>query len=476
MQTQELDLMLQGDLVLPDEVVPDGRVGVKNGVIVGLYDREEHPPAREVIDARGLLVLPGIVDAHVHSYSNPAEGFEHSTPAAAAGGVTTIVEMPYDAHGPTHSPDAFRAKIDLVRRLAKVDVALLATLKKDGSPEVIAPLAELGASGFKLSLNEADPVRFPRISADVLLQVLPLIAAHGLTVGFHAENDDITRQLVAQFRREGKNYPRAHCESRPPIAETLSVVELLELAHWTRCRLHIFHCSLPRAVQLAWRFREDGVNVSVETCPHYLLLNETDMDRLKTFAKINPPMRSPEAVEEMWALVKSGAIDMLTSDHAPLAAREEAGAQFLRQPFGGPGGGNPPSAAAQRRGRQTRPLTGQAGPHALRKPGPPVQPLSAQGAHCAGGRCRLRPSGQGATMDAAGRRHAVFGRLEPFRRHAGPGEGGAHGAAGQDHFRWNRRHGRGRIRNLRSSAPDRGTRPRLKADRFYFTGWGCEGP
>ncbi|MCJ7829816.1 MAG: amidohydrolase family protein, partial [Desulfobacterales bacterium] len=337
MHTQELDLMLQGDLVLPDEVVPDGRVGVKNGVIVGLYDREEHPPAKEVIDARGLLVFPGIVDAHVHSYSNPAEGFEHSTPAAAAGGVTTIVEMPYDAHGPTSSPDAFRAKVDLIRHHAKVDVALLATLKKDGSPEMIAPLAELGASGFKLSLNEADPVRFPRIVEDVLLQVLPLIAAHGLTVGFHAENDDITRQLVAKFRREGKNYPLAHCESRPPIAETLAVVGLLELAHWTRCQLHIFHASLPRTLHLIWRFREDGVNVSVETCPHYLILNETDMDRLKTFAKINPPMRSPEVAEEMWTLVKSGAIDMLTSDHAPWPFEKKQAPNFFDNLSGAPG-------------------------------------------------------------------------------------------------------------------------------------------
>jgi allantoinase len=318
MGPEVLDLFLRGDLVLQHGVMEDLAIGVRNGVVEGLYGPEENPLAKETIDARGLFVFPGIVDGHVHSYSIPGlEGFEHSTSAAAAGGVTTFIEMPYDAGGPTRTPEAFQKKIELVRRLARVDIALLATLKKEGAPEVIAPMVRLGACGFKLSLFETDPERFPRIADGVLWEILPIIAAQGVPVGFHAENDDLIFHLVRKYRQDRKSYPKAHCETRPPVSETLAVLKLLELSYWAGARLHLYHVSHPRSIHLVRRFREDGVDVTTETCPHYLILNEGEMDRLKALAKINPPLRSPEAMEGMWELLKSGGIDMVTSDHAP---------------------------------------------------------------------------------------------------------------------------------------------------------------
>ena len=334
----ELDLLVRGDLVLPHEIARDAAVGVKGGGIAALYGSGETPPAQKTLDFRGCLVFPGVVDAHVHSYSVPgAEGFPHSSAAAAAGGVTTFIEMPYDAGAPTVSPEAFRKKVDLVNRLSRVDVALLATLPKEGAPERIAPLVKLGACGFKLSLFETDPDRFPRIEDPVLREILPVMAEHGVPVGFHAENDALIFHSIGKSRREGKTSSQAHGETRPPITETLAVLKLLEFARWTGCRLHLYHISHPRSLHLLQRFYPDGVDVTTETCPHYLVLHEGDMDRLQARGKINPPLRSREAMEEMWEFLKIGMVDMVSSDHAPWPLEKKQSPDIFENASGAPG-------------------------------------------------------------------------------------------------------------------------------------------
>jgi allantoinase len=323
--------------VLPDQVAAGAWVGVKDGVIAGIYPGGDRPQAKRTIDAAGRLIFPGVVDAHVHSYSNLLEQFDNSTAAAAAGGVTTIIEMPYDQGAPVVTPDIFKAKIDVVRQKAKVDVALLATLKKGGNQEAIEPLAALGACGFKLSVFETDPERFPRIDDDVLLDILPRIAAVGLPVGFHAENDVIIEALIARYKAEGKTYPKAHCETRPPISETLAVAKLLEFAFWTGIALHIFHASHPRCLELIGWYRQQGVDVTVETCPHYLVLNEDDMDQKGAFSKINPPIRKTEDVEGMWSALQKGEIDWVASDHAPWPLEKKQNPNIFNNGSGAPG-------------------------------------------------------------------------------------------------------------------------------------------
>jgi allantoinase len=332
-----LELLIKGDLVLPDQVVHGASVGVKDGVIAGIYLAGDTPAADRTIDTGGQLVFPGVVDAHVHSYSNLHEQFENSTAAAAAGGVTTIIEMPYDQGAPVVTPEIFQAKIDCVRQKAKVDVALLATLKKEGNPEAIEPLTAMGACGFKLSVFETDPDRFPRIDDDVLLDILPRIAEVGLPVGFHAENDIIIEALIARYKAEGKTYPKAHCETRPPISETLAVVKLLEFAFWTGVSLHIYHASHPRCLELIGWYRMQGVDVTVETCPHYLVLNENDMDEKRAFSKINPPIRKNEDVEGMWRALLKGEIDWVASDHAPWPLEKKQNSDIFNNGSGAPG-------------------------------------------------------------------------------------------------------------------------------------------
>jgi allantoinase len=332
-----MELLVKGNVVLADGIMNNHLVGIKDGKIAGIYADGEAPAAEKLIDAKNQLIFPGVVDAHVHSFSNLQEQFQHSTAAAAAGGVTTIVEMPYDQGAPVSTPEIFEAKIDLIHQNAKVDVALLATLSKKGDPQVIEPLSELGACGFKLSVFETDPERFPRIDDDVLLTVLPLIAKTGLPVGFHAENDAIIESLIARFKNEGKVYPRAHCQSRPPISETLAVAKLLEFAYWTGAALHIFHVSHPRCLELIDWYRKQGVDVTAETCPHYLVLEEEDMDIHKAFCKINPPIRTKQDQDGLWSALEGGLVDWVASDHAPWPLERKQNPNIFDNGSGAPG-------------------------------------------------------------------------------------------------------------------------------------------
>ena len=334
-----LDLLIKGDLVLGQGVARNGAVGVVEGKIAGLYaSPATAPAAKETVDAAGNLIYPGMVDAHVHCHSNQAETIELATLAAAAGGVTTILDMPYDIGAPVSTPEVFAAKVNLIRKVAAVDVAILATLRKRAEPAEIAPLVRAGACGFKLSLYETDPDRFPRIDDDVLWQLLPEIARWKVPVGFHAENDQIIEDLIARSKRAGHVAPLDHYHTRPPATETLAVLKLLELAYWTKVKLHIFHASQPRSLELVEWFRAQGVDVSAETCPHYLLLDaETDLPRAKALAKINPCILRAAEREALWQHVLAGRIDFIASDHAPWLLERKQKENFFDNASGAPG-------------------------------------------------------------------------------------------------------------------------------------------
>jgi len=337
MQSYKSDTLFHGNIVLATEVMHDAWIAVKDGLVTDIFAKNPGFHANEIIDCSGHFILPGIIDDHVHSFSYPEEGFEKSTGSAAAGGVTTIIEMPYDSPSPVTSPAVFDKKVDLIEKSAMVDVALLATLRKNAKVNEVYPLAERGACGFKLSLFETDVNRFPRIEDNILWEVLPAIAKTNLVVGFHAENDIIIEHLISEYKQAGKFYPNAHVETRPPITETLSVLKLLELAFWTKASIHIYHVSHPRSIELIKAYKNQGVNVSSETCPHYLVLNDSDMDRLGAFAKINPCLRSKEESAMMWKYIVSGDVEIIASDHAPWPIARKENKNIFENASGCPG-------------------------------------------------------------------------------------------------------------------------------------------
>ncbi len=285
------------------------------------------PGARDHGDA---LLLPGAVDVHVHTRSYAEEGIERCTRAAAAGGVTTIVDMPYDATGPVDSPEAFHAKVGDVRREAVIDVALWATVPPRGPIDHVQALVDAGAAAFKLSTFETHPQRFPRIPDAQLVRAFAAIAAAGGLAGVHAENDEIVRAGIAAEQAAGHGSdPLAHARSRPPVAETEAIARCLELARATGVRLHICHVSTPRGVQLVTQARADGVDVSGETCPHYLLLDESALLARGGEAKINPPLRD--------APLPADGLDLISSDHVGWPPERKRGPDIFALSSGAPG-------------------------------------------------------------------------------------------------------------------------------------------
>jgi allantoinase len=316
---------ISGQVLQPDGSLRRAGLAVADGRIAGWDD-----PSPGRYDFGDALLLPGAVDVHVHTRSYAEEGIERCTRAAAAGGVTTIIDMPYDARGPVDSLAAFQSKVSDVRREAVVDVALWATVPPRGPIAEVQDLVDAGAAAFKLSTFETHPQRFPRIPDAQLLQAFAAIARAGGLAGVHAENDEIVRAGIAAEQAAGHGAdPLAHARSRPAVAEHEAIARCLELARATGVRLHVCHVSTPRGVELVQRARADGVDVSAETCPHYLLLDESELARRGGEAKINPPLRA--------APLPADGLDLISSDHVGWPPERKRGPDIFALASGAPG-------------------------------------------------------------------------------------------------------------------------------------------
>jgi allantoinase len=336
-RAEGLDLVVRGKIALPGREPALGQVGLAGGRIAAVAAPEALLSARRELDCGNALVLPGVVDVHVHTSSAAEEGIAACTRAAAAGGVTTVVDMPYDHDRMVADPEAFAAKASQVEGEAVVDVALWATVPPRGPLEHVADLVDAGACAFKLSTFDTDPRRFPRVPDDQLLGAFELIARAGGLAGVHAENDEIVRARIAALRAAGRRDPPAHAESRPAVAETEAIARCLELARASGVRLHLCHVTVDRGVQLARRARADGIDVSVETCPHYLVLDEDELARRGGEAKINPPLRPRAEVDALWRGLAAGEIDLVSSDHVGWPARRKQGDDVFSLAAGAPG-------------------------------------------------------------------------------------------------------------------------------------------
>ena len=310
-----LDLVVRGRFASPGGGIEDGEIGVAQGRIAALASPGELRGAERIDVPAGHLILPGHVDAHVHTGSAPGEGVARATTTAAAGGVTTIVDMPYDDPDPANTLARFEQKVAQVEAQALVDVALYATIAPSGGLDEIEPLHAAGAAAFKVSTFETHPVRFPRVPDGELLLAMAICARLGALVCFHPENDDIVRRLSEKLAAEGRSDPMAHADARPPVAESEAIGRVLELGLATGCRTHLCHVSIERGFALVARALADGANASAETCTHYLVMDSDDLRRLGGRAKINPPLRPRAQQDALWRLLESGSVDQVTSDH-----------------------------------------------------------------------------------------------------------------------------------------------------------------
>jgi allantoinase len=319
------DTAVVGGMVVTHTGAFPATVTIAGGRVSALVDPQERPNAGEVIDAKGRLILPGCIDPHVH-FNEPGrthwEGFETGTRGAAAGGVTTVVEMPLNAIPPTTDVRAFQAKVDAVSRKAVVDYALWGGLVTD-NVDALEGLHRAGAAAFKAFMTDTG-TEFARADDGVLWEGMRRIAAWDGMVGVHAENNDLTVRLRARLQRAGRKGMPDWAASRPPEAELEAVQRALLLARTAGCRLHIVHLSIPQGGECIAAARRGGQRVTVETCPHYLLLDEVAASEAGPMAKCAPPLRSRAAVEGLWRQVLDGTIDCIASDHSPCPPAEKA--------------------------------------------------------------------------------------------------------------------------------------------------------
>jgi allantoinase len=298
--------------------------------------------ADERIDASGLWVIPGGIDAHTHFEEpdpNLLEGFETGGMAAAAGGVTTVVEMP-QAHPTTTTAALLREKAAIVERTAIVDTALWggATLTDGQTADDLRLMAAAGAAAFKSFMASSSPF-FPAVDTARLLAVMRVAAETGLPYGLHAEDDGLLRAGVAGLRTAGRTDPLAHAESRPPLVETVAVATALVLAEDTGAHVHVCHVASAEALRLIADARRRGVRVTCETCPQYLVLDTSDLERLRGFGRCAPALRDPAEVDAIWRFVLDGTIDLLCSDHCGFTPESKArgDADIFAAPLGLPG-------------------------------------------------------------------------------------------------------------------------------------------
>ncbi len=306
-------------------MLPDGvraaHVAIAGGIVTGVGPWGAAPPGLPCHDAGEALVLPGFVDVHVH-INEPGrtewEGFATATRAAAAGGVTTLVEMPLNAVPPTTTASELRTKAAVAQGQLTVDVGFWGGIVGPNSHQ-LEPLWEAGAFGFKCFLVPSGVPEFPHVGEEMLMKVMPVLADLGAPLLVHAELPgpiEQAQELQACVDWDPRRYA-CYLESRPRAAETEAIAMVLRLARAFRTRVHIVHLSAAGALPLLRAARQAGTKVTVETCPHYLHFAAEEVPDGATQFKCAPPIREAANRAALWAGLASGQIDLVASDHSP---------------------------------------------------------------------------------------------------------------------------------------------------------------
>ena len=301
---------------------PAQDIGIAKGKIVGLGNNLRGS-ARNEIDASALEIFPGVIDAHVH-FNEPGrtdwEGFATGSRAAAAGGTTTVFDMPLNSHPPTIDGPSFDAKRAAAEKNSFVDFGLWGGLLPENL-EQLETLRDRGVVGLKAFMCNSGIEDFPAVDRATLRAGMKRAAELDLLVAVHAESAEL---LHAQPNGETV---QDFLASRPIEVEAAAIRDVLDLARETGCRLHIVHVSCGRGVALVAEARAHGVDVTCETCPHYLFLTDTDMVRLSAVAKCAPPLRAQAEQDELWGRLRD--VATIGSDHSPAPWSMKAAQNFF---------------------------------------------------------------------------------------------------------------------------------------------------
>ena len=307
------DLIIRGPkVVLPDTIAPRS-VHVRDGKIVAVTDYDQIFEDCELIEAESV-VMPGLVDTHVHINSpgrTEWEGFQTATTAAAAGGVTTLIDMPLNSIPPTTTLDGFNTKVETARNNCFIDVGFWGGVVPGNTGE-LARMFAAGVVGFKCFLVPSGVDEFPHVTEENLREAMPELARLNALLIVHAE-------LPGPIKSEGvppEDY-KTFLASRPRAAENEAIELMIRLSREFDTRVHIVHLSSADAVPMLRTAQAEGVKITAETCPHYLHFAAEEIVDGATEFKCCPPIRESDNREELWEGVADGTIDLIVSDHSP---------------------------------------------------------------------------------------------------------------------------------------------------------------
>lgn len=317
-EPETLDLIVRGGRIVTPDGIHDAELGILEGRIVRVA-AEVTDRTHAELDAAGRYVFPGIIDAHVH-FNEPGraewEGLAHGSLALAAGGGTCFFDMPLNSEPPVLDAAGLREKRALAEQLACTDFALWGGLVP-GNLDKLAGLRDAGAIGLKAFMSNSGIDSFPRVDAKSLYEGMKRAAKLGLLVAVHAEDDALAAKFTAAQQAKGKTDAKAWLASRPVEVELAAIRQALEFAGETGCALHIVHVSSPEGIALIDEARAQRVDVTAETCSHYLLLNDKDVAKLGAPAKCAPPIRDEKRRLALWDDLRAGRIHTVGSDHSP---------------------------------------------------------------------------------------------------------------------------------------------------------------
>ena len=332
----QVDLLIRGARVVSDHQIIEASVAIDGEKIVAVGRDELMPSAREVVQADGLYLLPGAIDSHVH-FRDPGyahkETWKTGSAAAACGGVTTVFDMP-NTNPPTGTIEALRMK-QKAAESSYVDYGIHGLLGDDTVGH-LEELVDAGCTSFKAFVGNTFG-NLPAPTDGALLEGFEKLAPLGIRTVVHAENSSILSRRQKRMQEAGRIDALAHLAARPVVAEIEAIGRVLTLAEWTGARVHIAHHSAADSLFLIREAKRRGVDVTVETCPQYLLLNTDHTDRLGGILRLNPPIREPRHNQPLWDALMDGTIDMIATDHAPHAPEEKTRENIWECDCGFPG-------------------------------------------------------------------------------------------------------------------------------------------
>ena len=333
------DLLFRNAHIVSAHEIFHGDLAIKNGVICAIG--KNLGESAHTINVHGDYMFPGGIDVHVH-LNEPGnehwEGFETGSKLLAAGGITSYFDMPLNANPPTIHVEALKLKQQLAQQKSVVNPFFWGGLVHNNVSE-LQSLANEGVIGFKAFLSNSGFTPFAAVENDSLLQGMYEIARVGKILAVHAESNDLTSFLQQQKILEGKTSAMDYAESRPIVAELEAVNRVLYFAELTGCPVHFVHISSADAVESIYNAKQRGLDVSIETCPHYLWFNEQSLER-GVLAKCAPPLRPEVERNKLVECLLAGKIDIIASDHSPCPPEmKDLTNQNFFQAWGGINGG-----------------------------------------------------------------------------------------------------------------------------------------